>query len=139
MCVCKFVFVLLTEAAELSYDVGQRDVRHTLQLILDVSWQHRVAQVPGLDGALYQRHPSAATPLPTVGETGRGEGGGIKEQKTKLHQCNNSSYRPEILLLTSALYTVADTCRLIKILVSLSFAGRTPELSQRNIMLKTLA
>ncbi len=72
MCVC--VFVLLTEAAELAYDVGQGDVSHTLQLILDVPWQHRVAQVPGLDGALHQRHPSAATPLPTgVGWRGTGQ------------------------------------------------------------------
>lgn len=63
MCAC--VPVLLTEAAELTDDVGQGDVSHTLQLVLDVSWQHRVAQVPGLDGALHQRHPSAAMPLPT--------------------------------------------------------------------------
>lgn len=64
-CVCMSVcvLVLLTEAAELADDVGQGDVSHTLQLVLDVSWQHRVAQVPGLDGALHQRHPSAATPL----------------------------------------------------------------------------
>lgn len=57
---------LLTEAAELTYDVGQGDVGHTLQLVLDVLRQHRVAQVPGLDGALHQRHPSAATPLPAM-------------------------------------------------------------------------
>lgn len=62
---CVGVLVLLTEAAELTDDIGQGDVSHTLQLVLDVSWQHRVAQVPGLDGALHQRHPSAATPLPT--------------------------------------------------------------------------
>lgn len=62
-CVC--VLLLLTEAAELANDVGQGDVSHTLQLVLDVSWQHRVAQVPGLNGALHQRHPSAATPLTT--------------------------------------------------------------------------
>jgi len=69
--------VPLTEAAELTYDVGQGDVRHTLQLIFDVPRQHRVAQVPGLDGALHQRHPSAATPLPArVGWSGRGGGGG---------------------------------------------------------------
>lgn len=83
VCVC--VCALLTEAAELAYDVGQGYVSHTLQLILDVPWQHRVAQVPGLDGALYQRHPSAATPLPAGvrwRETGRGEGG----NRTKLHQ-----------------------------------------------------
>lgn len=62
VCVC--VCVLLTEAAELAYDVGQGDVCHTLQLILYIPWQHRVAQVPGLNGALHQRHSSAATPLP---------------------------------------------------------------------------
>lgn len=80
ICVCVCVLVLLTEAAELAYDVGQGDVSHTFQLILDVPWQHRVAQVPGLDGALHQRHPSAATPLPTgvggrgTGQTGKKEG-----------------------------------------------------------------
>lgn len=84
VCVC--VSVLLTEAAELTYDVGQGDVSHTLQLILDVSWQHRVAQVPGLDGALHQRHPSAATPLPTgvrwreTEEAGRKWYGEIKDK-----------------------------------------------------------
>lgn len=65
VCVCVCVVVLLTETAELANDVGQGDVGHTLQLVLDVSRQHRVAQVPGLDGALHQRHPSAATPLTT--------------------------------------------------------------------------
>lgn len=66
VCMCVFVCVpvLLTEAAELADDVGQGDVSHTLQLILDVPWQHCVAQVPGLNGAFYQRHPSTATPLP---------------------------------------------------------------------------
>lgn len=77
---------LLTEAAELAYDVGQGYVSHTLQLILDVPWQHRVAQVPGLDGALYQRHPSAATPLPAGvrwRETGQREWGrGGEQNKT---------------------------------------------------------
>ena len=63
--------MLLTEAAELANDVSQGDVSHTLQLVLDVSWQHRVAQVPGLDGALHQGHPSAATPL-TKGVRWRG-------------------------------------------------------------------
>lgn len=58
--------VVLTQAAELAYDVGQGDVSHTLQLILDIPWQHRVAQVPGLDGALHQWHPSAAMPLPKI-------------------------------------------------------------------------
>lgn len=57
MCVCA---QLLTEAAELPDDIGQRDVSHTLQLVLDAPGQHRVAQVPGLDGSLDQRHP--ATP-----------------------------------------------------------------------------
>lgn len=57
-------YLRLTEAAELSDDVGQGDVSYTLQLILDVPWQHCVAQMPGLNGALHQRHPSAATPLP---------------------------------------------------------------------------
>lgn len=51
---------LLTEAAELPYDVGQRDVGHTLQLVLDAPGKHCVAQVPGLDGSLDQRHPAAA-------------------------------------------------------------------------------
>lgn len=51
--------MLLTEATELTYDVGQGDVGHTLQLVLDVLRQHRVAQVPGLNGALHQWHPSA--------------------------------------------------------------------------------
>lgn len=60
----KQVLCIFTEAAELADDVGQGDVSHTLQLVLDVSWQHRVAQVPGLDGALHQRHPSAEKPLP---------------------------------------------------------------------------
>lgn len=63
----RVVSALLTEATELTYDVGQGDVGHTLQLILDVPRQHRVAQVPGLDGALHQRHPSAAMPLPATG------------------------------------------------------------------------
>lgn len=57
---------LLTEATELTYDVGQGDVGHTLQLVLDVLRQHRVAQMPGLNGALHQRHPSAVTPLPAM-------------------------------------------------------------------------
>lgn len=61
MCVCHRA---LTQAAELPDDVCQGYVSHTLQLVLDVSWQHGVAQVPGLDGALHQRHPFAATPLP---------------------------------------------------------------------------
>lgn len=59
------VLVLLTEAAELTDDVGQGDVGHALQLILDVPWQDCVAQVPGLDGAFHQRHPCAETTLPT--------------------------------------------------------------------------
>lgn len=50
---------LLTEATELTYNVGQGDVGHTLQLVLDVLRQHRVAQVPGLNGTLHQRHPVA--------------------------------------------------------------------------------
>ena len=57
---------LLTEATELTYDIGQGDVGHTLQLVLDVLRQHRVAQVPGLNGALHQGHPSAMTPLPAI-------------------------------------------------------------------------
>lgn len=57
---------LLTEATELTDDVGQGDVGHTLQLVLDVPRQHRVAQVPGLNGALHQRHPFAAMPLPAI-------------------------------------------------------------------------
>lgn len=69
---------LLTEAAELTYDVGQGDVGHALQLVLDVPRQHRVAQVPGLDGALHQRHPSAAAPLPAARRE-RKEGGGGQE------------------------------------------------------------
>lgn len=59
------VLVLLTEAAELTDDVGQGDVGHALQLILDVPWQYTSAQVPGLDGALHQRHLFAETMLPT--------------------------------------------------------------------------
>lgn len=77
VCLYTSVLRLLTEAAELADDVGQGDVSHTLQLVLDVSWQHRVAQVPGLDGALHQRHPSAEKPLPE-------EGGAEKKKKTKL-------------------------------------------------------
>lgn len=46
----------LTEAAELADDVGQGHVGHALQLILDAPGQCRVAQVPGLDVPLYQRH-----------------------------------------------------------------------------------
>lgn len=57
---------LLTEATELTDDVGQGDVGHTLQLVLDVPRQHGVAQVPGLNGALHQRHPFAAMPLPAM-------------------------------------------------------------------------
>ena len=64
--------MLLTEAAELADDVGQGDVSHTLQLILDVPWQHRVAQVPGLDGALHQWHPFTATLLP-IGVRNKGK------------------------------------------------------------------
>lgn len=67
MCLYTSVLRLLTEAAELADDVGQGDVSHTFQLVFDVSWQHRVAQVPGLDGALHQRHPSAEKPLPDKG------------------------------------------------------------------------
>lgn len=66
------VSVLLTQAAELAYDVGQGNISHTLQLILDIPWQHRVTQVPGLDGALHQRHSYAATPIPeTWGRAGK--------------------------------------------------------------------
>lgn len=75
MCLYTSVLRLLTEAAELADDVGQGDVSHTFQLVLDVSWQHRVAQVPGLDGALHQRHPSAEKLLPD-----RGRGGQKKER-----------------------------------------------------------
>lgn len=57
---------LLTEAAELPDDVGQRDVGHTLQLVLDAPGQHRVAQVPGLDCSLDQRHPAAAAVAPAA-------------------------------------------------------------------------
>lgn len=77
---CKYVCVLLTQAAELAYDVGQGDVSHTLQLILDIPWKHRVAQVPGLDGALHQWHPSAAMPLPKI----------INDKKIQFHECNNN-------------------------------------------------
>lgn len=62
--------MLLTEAAELADDVGQGDIGYTLQLILDVPWQYRVAQVPGLDGTLNQRHRFAVTTLP-IGERWR--------------------------------------------------------------------
>lgn len=86
MCVC--VLVLLTEAAELAYNVGQGDVSHTLQLVLDVSWQHCVAQVPWLNGALHQWHLSAAMPLPTQvrcsKETGQWRGREGTENKTSL-------------------------------------------------------
>lgn len=82
VCVC--ILVLLTEAAELADDVGQGDVSHTLQLVLDVSWQHCVAQVPGLNGALDQRHPSGAMPLPT-GFRRRKMGGKDEKQKVSLH------------------------------------------------------
>lgn len=78
MCMC--VFALLTEATELPYDVGQGDVSHTLQLILDIPWQHRVAHVPGLNGALHQGHPSAATPLP---ETSRWTGQKMGRMRTR--------------------------------------------------------
>lgn len=82
MCLYTSVLRLLTEAAELADDVGQGDVSHTLQLVLDVSWQHRVAQVPGLDGALHQRHPSAEKPLPDRGRGGRKN----KDDKTSVNQ-----------------------------------------------------
>lgn len=82
MCLYTSVLSLLTEAAELADDVGQGDVSHTFQLVLDVSWQHRVAQVPGLDGALHQRHPSAEKPLPDRGRGGRKK----KEYKTSVNQ-----------------------------------------------------
>lgn len=68
------VLALLTEAAELTNDVGQGDVGHALQLVPDVPWQYGVAQVPGLNGALHQRHPFAKTTLPRV----RQDGGRIK-------------------------------------------------------------
>lgn len=74
--------MVLTEATELPYDVGQGDVGHTLQLILDVLRQHRVAQVPGLNGALHQRHPSAATPLPATRREGN--------KKTKMERLHHS-------------------------------------------------
>lgn len=82
MCLYTSVLRLLTEAAELADDVGQGDVSHTFQLVLDVSWQHRVAQVPGLDGALHQRHPSAEKLLPDRGRGGRKK----KEYKTSVNQ-----------------------------------------------------
>lgn len=65
---------LLTEATELTDDVGQGDVGHTLQLVLDVPRQHRVAQVPGLNGALHQRHPFAAMPLPAISRENNQDG-----------------------------------------------------------------
>lgn len=78
---------LLTEATELADDVGQGDVGHTLQLVLDVPRQHRVAQVPGLNGALHQRHPFAATPLPAVS---RGENMKIKMVRS-CHRFNHTN------------------------------------------------
>ncbi len=47
----------LTQAAQLTDDAGQRDVGHTLQLVLDSVRKSCVTQVTRLDTALDQRHP----------------------------------------------------------------------------------
>lgn len=89
---------VLTEATELTDDVGQGDVGHALQLVLDVPRQHRVAQVPGLDGALHQRHPFAAMPLPA---TSRGENTKIKMGRSRRrfnHTNNNHLMRYQLCL-----------------------------------------